>query len=461
MEHYRMYAYIFGRYADILRTSGSFDRLLEKYIVSAEKYGILQYFNEQLEHMVGRKEEYCSLYEQTAPVLIYMGDPICGDVLRIFSEEFRRCLLQRGVPVIMYDMAQLETTGLAGYFGQRFRAVLGFQTALFSVGYSLEREGLANNVIYGPKINFLYDHPLYLYAHFTYKLDRYYVLTQDADYADYINRCYPCIKRSYHLPPAGLELECTQKTAWRDKKYDIVFVASYHNYRERMLAIERECSEEYRDTTLALLDVMKDNPNLTCEAALERVLAANGGAALQMSAEDFSLTLHNCMDACRTVMFFYREKIIEILVNAGITIHVFGDTWNNCPLAGRRELVIHPDVSYIEGIRIMGQAKIAFNVMSWHKAGMTERIANAMLNGSVCVTDKTTVLEREFENGRDIVMFDLERLDELPGMIKNLLNDDERMQRIANAGYENASKNHRWKNRVDEFVRMLDEGMFE
>ena len=135
---------------------------------------------------------------------------------------------------------------------------------------------------------------------------------------------------------------------------------------------------------------------------------------------------------------------------------MFGSSWNNCPLAVRDNLIIHPDVSYREGIKLMGQAKVALNIMSWHKAGMTERIANTMLNHTVCLTDKTTYLEKHFTNGRDIVMYDLERIDELPGMIKNLLADDAKMRAIAEAGYENASANHRWINRARDFVELLD-----
>lgn len=41
-------------------------------------------------------------------------------------------------------------------------------------------------------------------------------------------------------------------------------------------------------------------------------------------------------------------------------------------------------------------------------------------------------------------------------MIKNLLADDAKMRAIAEAGYENASANHRWINRARDFVELLD-----
>lgn len=56
------------------------------------------------------------------------------------------------------------------------------------------------------------------------------------------------------------------------------------------------------------------------------------------------------------------RKVIEAILDAGITLHVFGSSWNNCPLAVRDNLIIHPDVSYREGIKLMGQAKVALNI---------------------------------------------------------------------------------------------------
>lgn len=455
-EHYNTYAYIIGRYAARLRADGVFDAALMRYVREAQDFGVQEYFMGLLEKMVSRQKEYYEIDDASRPVLIYMGDPICFDVLISFAHNFADELQKHGIPVIIYDMAKEGTTGLAEFVGGRFRAVVGFQTALFSVRMKNSDE-LVNNLISAPKINFLYDHPLYLYYHFTLELENYYVLTQDEDYASYINKHYPLIKKSFHLPPAGIELSDSERVRWEDKIYDIVFVASYHDYRERTLALETQTDSQIKPVAKKLLEKMKAEPDMTAEEALAAVLAESGTV---VSTNEFGVLLNKCMDACRVVMFYYREKVMETMLDAGLTIHAFGESWKNCPLSCRSNLVIHPDVSYAEGIRIMAQSKIALNVMSWHKAGMTERIANTMLNGTVCLTDKTRYLEKHFRDGKDIVMFELARLDSLPAKVKELLADDARMRSIAAAGYENASKNHRWSDRAESFIDMLDNGVF-
>ena len=51
---------------------------------------------------------------------------------------------------------------------------------------------------------------------------------------------------------------------------------------------------------------------------------------------------------------------------------------------------------------------------------MTERIANAMLNYSVCVTDETSYINRHFVAGENIVTFNLDNIDKLPDKIRTV-----------------------------------------
>jgi hypothetical protein len=447
-----LYPYVLGKYAGFMRDNDAFDRIVGGYLLQAGRLGVQEHFVERLSHMMAQDGEFLKLDRATLPVVVYMGDPICFDVLTCFAREFSRALKSNGVPVIMYDMSKEGTGGLSRFVDRQYRCVVGFQTALMSVTYN-NSEKLVNNRIGGPKVNFLYDHPLYLYYHFTLDLENQWVLTQDERYAEYINKYYPRIKKAYHLPPAGIELEGGRK----EKTYDVSFVGSYHDYRERMLAVE-QLEEPYRSIALECVRINMDNPSLSAEEAMERTMRSRGES---WDADEFALNMHRCMDANRVVMFHYREKVVETLLNAGIRVDVFGETWNNCPLRDNPLLVIHGDVGYMEGIGILAASRISLNVMSWHKAGMTERIANSMLNHALCLTDTTDYLEKHFTDGEDIVLFRLDRLGELPDKVRGLLGDAALVDRITENAYANASANHRWCNRARDFVAMLEMGAFE
>jgi spore maturation protein CgeB len=93
--------------------------------------------------------------------------------------------------------------------------------------------------------------------------------------------------------------------------------------------------------------------------------------------------------------------------------------------------------------------------MSWHKAGMTERIADMLLCGTVVVTDKSDYLEEHFTDGTDLVFFDLEHIERLPDQIRSLLSDEQKQRRIAEAGCKNAQENHTWNIRAQQFTGLL------
>ena len=95
--------------------------------------------------------------------------------------------------------------------------------------------------------------------------------------------------------------------------------------------------------------------------------------------------------------------------------------------------------------------------MSWHKDGFTERIANAMLQKSVVVTDRTTYLEQNFVNGEDLLMFDLGNLRALPDQIRALLDDEAKRTQMAENAYVKAASRHTWKQRAEKLLEFMEE----
>ena len=53
-------------------------------------------------------------------------------------------------------------------------------------------------------------------------------------------------------------------------------------------------------------------------------------------------------------------------------------------------------------------------------------------------------------------MYSLDSLEKLPEIIKGLLDDPMRMQRIADAGYQMAKNGHTWEHRAEEIMKILE-----
>ena len=106
-------------------------------------------------------------------------------------------------------------------------------------------------------------------------------------------------------------------------------------------------------------------------------------------------------------------------------------------------------------MEVYARAKLSLNIMTWHKDGFTERIANAMLQKSVVVTDRTTYLDKNFVDGEELLMFDLENLKKLPEQMKELLADEAKREQIAQRGYEKAQR-HTWQQRAEMILEWIE-----
>lgn len=103
----------------------------------------------------------------------------------------------------------------------------------------------------------------------------------------------------------------------------------------------------------------------------------------------------------------------------------------------------------------MEKSKLSLNIMSWHKGGFTERMANIMLAGAVLVTDDTTYLMGKYTD-EDLLTFSLEEREKLPDKIKYLFDHEEYRKIIAQNGKQKTLLLHTWDKRAEQFLDILD-----
>jgi spore maturation protein CgeB len=155
------------------------------------------------------------------------------------------------------------------------------------------------------------------------------------------------------------------------------------------------------------------------------------------------------------VMDYYRYRFLKTLLDGGITLDVFGDFWQDSILGHHPNLVCHPGVSAEESLVVYARSRMSLNVMSWHKDGYTERVANIMLARTVLVTDQTTSLAEEYCDGEDLLFFDIAHPERLLEKVKALRKDPARMEQIAAAGYEKTRRSHTWEIAVRKLTKVL------
>lgn len=474
-DSYRTDAYIAGKYQKELLSSGYFNPVIETLLNDAAKLPNPKEAAAWLEQMISHTDAYYAIDDYTRPVLIYRGSDTCYNILNQFADELTAALRSCGQPVEVFDVEKEGNQALTRYIGCHFKAIIGIQTYVFSIKMQ-DNKTCLHDLICGPKYNLILDHPAWLKEHIENGPADYYLLTHDRNYRAFARHYYKNIKDCLYFPPGGTlpkqditrhdltgQGRTTQHTAGQgsaphphtEKQYDITFIGSYRDYRERLAAIY-SYDRTHRFLTAHFIRRMKQYPNETAEQSLLHTL---NGYGLKLNDHDFLNLFYELRQACFCIMLYFREKVIRTLLDAGIDIHVYSDSWKKSPFADHPCLHLHPALNMEKSLEVMQKSRISLNIMSWHKDGLTERVLNSMLCHSVVLSDWSAILEEEFTDKEDLLLFDLKQIDLLPSQIRELLADGSRLEQIADHGYQKAVRRHLWHHRAERLLAILDSGL--
>ncbi len=457
-ESFRTDCYVVGKYQQELLDTGYFNPVIETLITTASAFSNSKEAISWMEKMISHAPEYYEIDDDTRPILIYRGESTCYNQLNSFADELAKALLACRQSVEIFDVKREGHQSLPRYIGQHFKAIIGIQTYLFSVMMQDKTTNL-HDLIIGPKFNMILDHPSLLKDHITNGPKDYYLLVHDRNYLNFAKKYYKNIKSCFHFSPAGImpvaktsDTNIEHSSRNPEKIYNLSFIGTYYNYRNILINL-KSYNRNFRYLANRFLGEMKRNPNQPTETALKKVLE---DYQINLSNNQFLDMLFHFRYVSFSVMYYYREKIIHTLLNAGIEVNVYGDSWNSAPFANHPCLNRHPKLDVYESLLVMQQSHICLNIMAWHKDGFTERIANTMLNYSLVVSDRSTQLEELFVDNQDLVLFDLENLNTLPATIQALLKSPEKLNSITQHGYLKATQTHLWLNRAEQFLTILN-----
>lgn len=293
---------------------------------------------------------------------------------------------------------------------------------------------------------YLMDHPMIHKERLQNVYPHTLVLSPDRKHVEYTDRYMKHIWCAGFLPHGGCQ--ATVCKPYQDRKLDISFMGSYavpdiiwgkfDNYPEKMATLMRDTA-----------GLLTKETQLTIEDAMQQIFAQKG---VGIAEADFPDIVAEFRDVDRYIRSYYRDLVIRTLVEAGITVDVYGDGWENFVTSGKEYLKVHPSLSYQESLEIIGDSKISLNVMPWFKDGAHDRVFTAMLNGAICLTDGSEYLQEIGKEEENIYFYSLKGLRYLPAKVKRILADDEKAEAVALAGMELARQYHTWKNRAIEVM---------
>lgn len=402
-----------------------------------------------------------------------------------FSRQMKAALEQLGHAVYLYDLRKpwQSSTEMIRFIEKGNTVVLSFNFH----GICQEPQFMDENGMYIweglsiPVCNILADHPYYYYNLLAQRPPLYYQCSIDGAHQRFMERFFPEVARGPFLPLAGTKLSrakrageeerCQEvviggekgrkipfeaivkqnKPIW-ERPIDVLFTGNYAS-PERFEPYITRLGEEY---TLFYYEIINDllaNPMQNVEDVVERYMRRE---IPEVTEEELKQTMQNITFIDLYIRYKVRGQVVQTLVDSGIKVHVFGDKWDELPVLHPENLVDGDSLYSEECLAYTCESKICINVLPWFKEGGHDRIYNTMLNGAVLLTDSNPWLSDYLREDENCKIFDLTKLEELPQMVRALLEQPEQMQQIAQKGLQDA-KDHTWHKRMEVFHTWVEQ----
>ncbi|MGN0342147.1 MAG: glycosyltransferase [Roseburia sp.] len=373
------------------------------------------------------------------------------DTLDIFIYELMKEFQRMGYEVMNFDSSDmLKSLGkLATFVQTPVKAVITFNNLGFNMELTEGKNIWDELGIWC--VNILMDHPFCHKAALDQAPAHSIVLCPDRNHVRYLQRFYPQISMMGYLPHGGKALQVTPKPIV-ERSIDVIYAGGLSkdfaiqirpDFTQFSFDAKKIGEEAYQD--------MLRNPHKTTEQALEEALLANGVCLTEQELCDTIKKLHY-VDLLITS--YYREKVVQKLVESGVPLTLYGTGWEHCSWITNPNVDYRGRISADAVVEQMQNAKIVLSTMTWFKDGTHDRVFNGMLAGAVAVTDSSVYMKETFTED-ELVMFELEEIDELGERVKALLSSPERMQQIADRGRKAANAKHTWAARAHELSEDL------
>jgi len=305
-----------------------------------------------------------------------------------------------------------------------------------------------NNI---PVFDYIVDHPRNFYDTMEKPEEDLFVFSLDRDHVDYIKKWYPFVKEAFFSPNGGTETN--PYIPFKERKYDVIYMGGCQKkiYDYPVIPF---FEDEGKDFYIKTLDLMFHNTMLATEKAIDMYFKNSTYMAndeeLSYLNKNIAIYLEN------TVRRKTKLMGMKALDNAGIHVDIFGGyDFKDDEIVFSDNIRLHDRIPRVELMPLIGQAKISLCFMPWFKRGCSEKNLDSMLNGALCVTDRSEYLEENYIDGHNIIYFDLSNPAQMAADIKWLLDNPVQASKIAEKGRQTALEHDTWNHRFDYVIQTM------
>ena len=205
-----------------------------------------------------------------------------------------------------------------------------------------------------------------------------------------------------------------------------------------------------------VLEELKDNNDICVESATKSVLERMGEKVDREFLAACMVGFGSYIDSY--ISKYYRNGIVKGFLDEGISLTVSGRNWNDFKEKhqyGDKLEIISENMSYEEVLENIENSKMVLNVFPWFKNGSHERVASALINGAVCITDENLYTKKFLNNGENAILYDRNNPKMLADRIRYYTENIHEAKKIAEKGQLIGKKYMSVKNNVDILLEKL------
>lgn len=372
--------------------------------------------------------------------------------LDLYTDEFVEIYREYGAECLVLDAAHMEDEmlRLKAFLLEPVTAVI----SLNNVGLYLEFEDGQNiwDKFKIPFYNIMMDHPFHYKEALEAAPEQMALLCMDRNHVAYARRFFPNIRKVDFFPHAGIRQVGSKmgigQVPVAGRQIDVLYAGGLSRYAAEGLIPDLGSVGEF-DAFALVRDVLErliQEPDFTTEYVIEQCLKEMNLGFTDKKLGELIAQLR-FLDSF--AVSYYREQVIRMLAESGVTVTIFGEGWDRCEWESPN-VVYGGMVPAAQVLELMGQSKIVLNTMTWFKRGAHDRVFNGMLAGAAVVSDTSEYMQECFEDGKQLQLFSLKELGHMAENVKCLLGNPGRMQRMADCGYQAAMDAHLWINRLED-----------
>ena len=368
--------------------------------------------------------------------------------LRYFTDQLKASAESRGIGYYTADCKDAATYTSEEFYSFLKRPdtfMLTFNGALVN-----QCDGNGENVWKKngvPVISFVNDHPRNYDSFLHEPACEIHVVSLDKNHMDFIKRFYPGISGMVFCANGGTE-EPGHKP-YDERSIDVIYMGSCQTKLQmfpRIPGLPQEGAELFRYG----IGLLARDPGETAENAVYSYLDKAGIKLDENNMYKLMVEINASAYIENYVRRYFKLSCMKALDNAGIHVDIYGgDSWLDDEIVFTENIVIHDRIPNRDLNKILGDAKISLCFMPWYKRGSSEKVMDSMLNGAVCVSDRSEYLDGNYRDGDNIVYFELNAPDKLAASVAELLADPRKAAAIAGKGYKTALEHDTWDHRFD------------